>query len=128
MADQELLWKQYSLHVDLYKFYIEATIKLNVFHCAITGAILSVFLAKIKEIPMIKWALILPITLGLALAILYRYGAKLLEAMRTDVFNIRDALGLETAPEMKVLGLMLWIFAGAQILTAIGMAVAMCVF
>src|SRR5262245_42094202 len=78
-VDRDLLWKQYSMHVDLYKSYLDITIKLNAFHYAITGAILSVYLAQVSKAPLLKWSLILPIGLSIGLVILFIYGARLLE-------------------------------------------------
>ena len=43
MSDPEMLWRQYSLHVDLYKFYLDLAIKINVFYYAVTGAILAYY-------------------------------------------------------------------------------------
>ena len=39
----DLLWKQFALNVDVYKFYLDLVIKINVFHYAITGAIISYY-------------------------------------------------------------------------------------
>ena len=111
--DGELLWKQYQLHIDLYKFYIDATIKINAFHYAITGAILSFYFTR-REVALAKWSLIFPVALSIGLGILFVYGAVKLKITREDVFNIRDALGLEVAPEMNVLGILLWIMATLQ--------------
>src|SRR5262249_2351480 len=56
------------------------------------------------------------------------WGAKILEVTRKDVFKIRDALGLQVSPEMKVLGILLLIFAIAHSLTVLGLVIAMCAF
>ena len=117
-SDRDLLWKQYSLHVDLYKFYIDATIKVNAFHYAITGAILSFYFTR-TDIALAKWSLVLPLVLSLGLGGLFIYGAGLLEVTREDVFNLRDKLGLEVSPEFKVLGVLLWILASVQLMTAL---------
>ncbi len=116
ISDRELLWRQYALHVDLYKFYIEATIKVNAFHYAITGAILSFYFTR-TDISLARWSLVLPLVLSLGLAGLFGYGAFLLDITRKDVFEIRDQLGLKTAPEFKVLGILLRLFALVHLLT-----------
>jgi hypothetical protein len=41
--------------------------------------------------------------MSLVLAVLFFYGSHLLETSRQDVFELRDQLGLETAPEIGVL-------------------------
>ena len=45
-ATRDDLWKQYQLHVDLYKHYLELSLKLNAFSYAVTGAILSFYLSR----------------------------------------------------------------------------------
>jgi hypothetical protein len=127
-VDRELLWKQYCQHVDLYKFYIDVTIKLNAFHYAITGAILSVYLAKVHEEPLIKWSLALPIFLSVFLAMLFAWGTKPLGLMQKDLFKKSEDLGLKAAPELGVLRFLLCIFTGAHFLTALGLVIALCAF
>lgn len=100
--DKDLLWKQYQLHVDLYKHYLELVLKFNVFYYAATGAILSFFFSK-TGVGLIKYSLLFPIMMSVAFGILFIYGAFTLRITRQDVFDIRDKLGLETAPEFNVL-------------------------
>jgi len=72
--DRDLLWKQYELHVGLYKHYLELVLKFNVFYYAATGAILSYFFSK-TDVPLIKYSLLFPIIMSLGFAILFIYGA-----------------------------------------------------
>jgi hypothetical protein len=105
----DLLWKQYCLHVDLYKFYLEIAVKVNVFYYAITGGILSFYFGNPQE-QLAKYALVLPAIMSAALGILFLVGSALLLLTRREVFSIRDKLGLETAPELGVLSLFLATF------------------
>jgi len=116
IGNREILWRQYSCHIDLYKFYIDATIKINVFYYAITGAILSFYFTR-SEIRMARWSLMLPAVLSIGLAFLFIYGARIIYITRDDVFAIRDALGLKSAPEFNILKNLLYIFASIQLLT-----------
>jgi len=116
---QDLYWKQYELHVDLYKFYMDFTIKVNAFHYAITGAILSFYFTH-SEIGMAKWSLVLPLGLSLGLAGLFWYGAGLVKTTREELFSIRDKLGVEPAPEISVLAVFMRLMAATQTLTGIG--------
>ncbi len=43
-SQRELLWREYALHCDLYKFHFESTIKLVVLMFAVTGAILGYYI------------------------------------------------------------------------------------
>lgn len=116
LIDREILWKQYALHVDLYKFYIDATIKLNAFHYAITGAIISFYFTR-TDVGYAKWGLVLPAALSFGLTVLFVYGACLLEITRKEIFAIRDQLKLQTAPEFRVLGFLLYLFTVILFLT-----------
>ena len=108
--DKDSLWKQYQLHVDLYKYYLEMVIKFNVFYYAVTGAILSFYFSQ-KEVSLIRYSLLFPILLSIAFGGFFLYGSTLLEVVRQEVFDIRDKLQLDTAPEMKVLTILLRITA-----------------
>jgi len=49
-TNRDTLWKQYELHVSLYKEYLKLLLEFNVFYYAATGALLSYFFSK-PEIP-----------------------------------------------------------------------------
>jgi hypothetical protein len=115
---QDLLWKQYELHVGLYKHYLELALKFNVFYYAATGAILSYYFSK-TDVPMIKYSLLFPVIMSLGFAILFIYGALALRITRQDVFDLRDKLGFETAPELNVLSILLFISASLMIGVAV---------
>lgn len=67
MDTLEILWRQYSLTVELYKFYMDLTVKFNVFYYAVTGAILSFYFAN-QNIDDVKYSLLLPILMSIAFA------------------------------------------------------------
>ncbi len=121
MDERDLLWKQYALNVDLYKFYLELVVKVNAFYYAITGAILAYYFQHSME-RLSRFAVLLPILFSLALSAIFIYGSSLLGVVRTELFKIRDALGLETAPEIMVLIVFFRIFAVILILTGIALA------
>lgn len=115
----DILWKQYAQTVELYKFYMDLVVKLNVFYYAVTGGILSFYFGN-PGIENIKFSLILPIVMSLAFAGFFIYGGYLMKALRTDVFEIRDALSLKVAPDVGVLANLLYIFAVVFIIVAFG--------
>ena len=94
----DLLWKQYELQVDLYKGYLELLLKFNVFYYAATGAIVSYYFSK-PDIPWMKFSLWFPILMSIGFAILFIYGASQTHVVRQELFDIRDKLGLDTAPD-----------------------------
>ena len=115
---KDLLWKQYELHVGLYKTYLGLALKFNVFYYAATGAILSYFFSK-TDVPLIKYSLLFPIIMSLGFAILFIYSAVALRITRQNVFDLRDKLGFETAPELNVLSILLIISAALMIGVAV---------
>ena len=124
----EILWKQYELHVGLYKEYLNLLLKFNAFYYAATGAIVSYYFSK-PEIPWMKFSLLFPVLMSLALATLFLYGANKSDASRAELFAIRDALGLQTAPEYAVLKVFLWISATLMITVAlalVGIVIGVC--
>jgi len=48
VADDNLLWKQYAIYVDLFKFYVDITWKSSTWFYAITGAILTYYFGQIR--------------------------------------------------------------------------------
>jgi hypothetical protein len=118
---QEVLWKQYELHVGLYKEYLNLLLKFNGFCYAATGAMVSYYFSK-PEIPWMKFSLLFPVLMSIAFALLFLYGASQSEYTRRELFAIRDALGLATAPEYAVLKVFLWL--SAILMLAVGLALA----
>jgi len=109
--NDEILWKQYALHVDLYKFYLDLGVKVNAFYYAVTGSILTYYFQNASN-GVARYALLLPIAFSITLAGVFFYGASQLGVVRTELFRIREKLGLETAPEMMVLIIFLRVFGG----------------
>lgn len=111
----DLLWKQYASPVDLYKFYLDLAIKVNVFYYAVTGAIVSYYFRHGPD-GIAKYGLLLPVLFSFAIGGLFLYGASLIPVVREEMFEIRDRLGLATAPEFMVLIVFLRVMCGTLII------------
>jgi len=120
----DILWKQYDLQIGLYKGYLELLLKFNVFYYAATGALVSYYFSK-PDIPWMKYSLWFPILMSLGFATLFIYGASKTHVVRQEMFDIRDKLGLDTAPEYKVLYVFLWISAILMLVVAVCLLVMM---
>jgi hypothetical protein len=120
--DKELLWKQYALYVDLYKFYLDITVKINLLYYGITGAILSFYFTH-SSAPLVQWSLGLPIAMSVVLSGIFFYGANLMTILRADMFNIRDQISLSTAPDLGILTIALRAFGGLMVVVAVFLAV-----
>lgn len=108
MDRQELLWRQYKLHVGLYKEYLGLTLKVNAAFYAITGAIVTYVLAhRADDMPRVS--LFIPVVMGTGLFLLFLYGAVKLRHTRDEMISIREELQLQTVPELYVLRGLLWV-------------------
>jgi hypothetical protein len=124
-SDKEILWKQYELQIDLYKKYMELILQFNVFYYAATGALISYYFSK-SDIDVMKYALLLPVLMSFGFAGLFFYGARAQSVSRDEIFNLRDALGLESAPETRVLQVLLCISASLMIVVGTVILVFFC--
>jgi hypothetical protein len=116
----ENLWKQYGVHIDLYKFYIEVVVKIGIFFYAITGGILSYYLSH-SDAPLIRYSLALPIIFSFALACLFLWGSCLTDNSRNELIDIVRSLALSTFPEYNILKYLLRIFAACLFITGVGL-------
>jgi hypothetical protein len=118
----DLLWKQYELQVGLYKKYLNLLLKFNVFYYAATGALLSYYFSNSK-IALMKYSLMFPILMSIGFAGFFFYGASQIQVVREELFEIRDKLGLATAPEYRVLTVFLWLSAMLMLIVALCLSV-----
>ena len=105
-----LLWKQYGVFVDLFKFYLDTTLKANIWFYSITGAILTYYFKNSGD-PLLKYSLVLPMVLGLGFGIICLLGSIEANDTRKKLSYIRDELKLPGMPHVQVLVYFL-IFAG----------------
>lgn len=121
MDQPELLWRQYEMHNELYKGYLDLVVKVNVFYYAITGAMISFYFVHVGANELIRWSLLFPLLMSITLATFFFFGAYSARITREEVFAIRDALGLKTAPEHAVLMALLSIFGVLMVVVAVGL-------
>src|SRR6266542_4775928 len=117
------LWKQYQIHADLYRQYLELTLKVNVFYYAVAGAVASFCLSRPSPAGPIRYALLLPALLGLGLAVVSFYGAALNQNTRNELVRVVTTLGLTTWPEVRVLSVVLWLSGVLFVITTIALVV-----
>lgn len=119
-------WKDYEMSVDLHKSYLELAIRLNLFHYAITGAILSFHFAK--ESPTVSIVgIFLPMILSFSLGFFFLFGAKLAINLRKHIIDRATILGLHVYPDGIVLAIVCVIF-GAVMLAVGGVLAAYLIY
>lgn len=117
----EIDWRQYELHVKLYRGYLGLLLKLNVFFYAVTGAMLSYFLSK-PESPFLRYSLWFPVLMSLFFCGFFVYAANRSAISRNEVGRLAGALGFGVAPEYHVLTAALYIFAALFLAIAVGLS------
>jgi len=70
---------------------------------------------------IIKHALWFPILVSVFLAATLLYGAAILQITRKEVFDIRDALDLDSAPEFNVLAVLLILSSIMMLIVIVGL-------
>lgn len=110
-----MLWRQYQLSIDLYKFYLDLVVKAIIGYYAITAGVLSFYFTR-SEMTLARGALLLPCALSFALAALFRWGATRWKLVEDDAHEITDKLGLQVGFDLSVLRTLL---LGAAIFLAI---------
>jgi len=114
-------WKDYEMSVEMHKSYLDFAIKLNLFHYAITGAILSFHFAKESpEVSII--GLFLPMALSLALGCFLLYCVKFAWTLRANIKYRAEILKLHVYPEGIVLVMVCGIFGA--VMFSVGVVIA----
>ena len=120
----DILWKQYELHVELYKHYLKLLLEFNIFYYAATGAIVSYYFSN-PEIPWMRFSLLFPVLMRRRASRGCSYIRRTVVTSRDKSysFDIRDYLGLRTAPEYMVLKMFLWVSAVLMLAVAASLLV-----
>ncbi len=99
----DLLWKQYEVFVDLFKFYLDTALKCNIWYYTLTGAILTYYFKNENENTHLKYSLILPVILGIGLGVIFLLGSVQAVDLKRKLTYIREELHLPGAPHTDVL-------------------------
>ena len=71
MTQTDILIKRYEREIDLYKFYLDISVKASLFAFGITGALLSYFFANREDNEFLIWSLVLPMILNAGFFVLF---------------------------------------------------------
>jgi hypothetical protein len=125
MPDKDILWKQYDMHMSLFKEYLNLALKMNAFYYVATGALISFYFSK-AQLPWMKYSLVFPALMSLELAGFFFYGAAKAKVTRQHVMELCVALGFDVAPEYYVLTVFLYASASLMILVAVSLLILIC--
>lgn len=124
-SEREILWRDYALSTDLYKFYFELLVKINVVYYAITGGIVSFCLSKFETANYVRWGLLLPTLMAAGLAIFFIYAAPFATTLRDKAYDLAKKLEIAVPRDFSPLVFALRIFAVLHMIGALGLVVLM---
>jgi len=113
-------WKEYNLHIDLYKYYLELSLKANLFFYAITGTIVGFYLTH-PEVGYKKVSLLLPILLSLALGGIFIHGGILWIRVSGIIRETRRELNIKKAPDINLMTTLLIVFGFIFLVVGVSM-------
>lgn len=102
LEPDNLLWKQYNIYTDLFKFYVDTTLKATTWFYAITGAILVYYFDHIGN-PYLRYSLLLPAVLSFGFYRIFSFGARQNKDLSRWLNYIRAQLNLPGRPHVEVL-------------------------
>lgn len=113
-------WKEYNLHIDLYKYYLELGLKANLFFYLITGTILGFYLTH-PDIRYKKVSLLLPILMSLALGGIFIHSGILWIRVSRIIRGIRRELNIRKAPDINIMTALLVVFGFITLTVGVAM-------
>ncbi|MFH7029935.1 MAG: hypothetical protein ACHBN1_32370 [Heteroscytonema crispum UTEX LB 1556] len=120
--NQEFLWKQYYLWIELYKFYLDTAFKANAFFYAVTGGILTFYFSNPNK-QYVKYSLLLPAIMSCGFLYIAIYGIRAFEVTKKEVDLLALQLTLKEYPDLNVLTIALYVFAIIFLIVLISMFV-----
>ena len=124
---QDILWKQYELHVNLYRDYLKLILEFNVFYYAVTGAILSFYFSNTANVGVPRYGLLVfPLVMSTGFGAFLLWASSLVRVTRDELNRIAEALHLLVFPEVRVLTVLLVLDGLLLLLIAAGLMIFIC--
>lgn len=126
LNEDNLLWKQYNVFTDLFKFYVNTTWKVITWFYAITGAILVYYFDHAPKNPHLRYALLLPVVLSFGFSKIFKVGASQNKELAEWLDYIRSQLNLPGRPHVEILDQFLEQSSMLFLVVTMGLIVAFC--
>lgn len=117
---KERLWRQYEIHIDLYKHHTELLLKFMAYYYAVTGAILSFYFSQ-PENRFAGFSLFLPWFISIIYGFIFLYAGRAVDAQIEAVREFKMVLGIHSYSEVELLKTTLTAFGCLLLLTAIAL-------
>lgn len=113
----------YKIYVDILKGYLDTALMANIWFYAITGAIVANYLTNGKDKQFLRFSLIIPAILGVALAFVSFTGLWYAWNLRDKVHEMAVSLKIKGAPPVGILSLFLLITGAVSLVVGVSLAV-----
>jgi hypothetical protein len=91
VSADNLLWKQYVVYTDLFRFYVDMAWRSSVWFYGITSVLLAFYFDHVgPNRPYLALALLLPVVFSVGFCVLYLRGARQVADLRMKLDYIRD--------------------------------------
>ncbi|MEP0911747.1 hypothetical protein NDI45_12570 [Leptolyngbya sp. GB1-A1] len=124
LEEDNLLWRQYNVFTDLFKFYVNTTWQVITWFYAITGAILVYYFDHAPKNPHLRYALLLPAVLSFGFSQIFKVGARQNKDLADWLDYIRSQLNLPGRPHVEILHLFLEQSSKLFLVVTIGLIIA----
>lgn len=113
--------QNYKTLVDIFKGYLDTVLTVHTTYYAFTGALTAYYLAHPELRSFIKPSLLIPLFLGIALAIASRNGRSQALTLKNKVNEVVKNLAMDKAPPVDILRHSLMILGILDVIICIGL-------
>lgn len=118
-----LLWKQYSTYIEVFKFYVSVTWQAITWFYGITGAILVYYFDHASDSPILRYVLLLPMVLSYGFHQMFAFGKRQNADLVRWLDYIRSQLQLPGRPHVEILGRFLALSSKLFLLITVGLSI-----
>jgi hypothetical protein len=102
LDEGNILWRQYLVLIDLYKYYLDAAWRTSVWYYGVTGALLAYFFAHAHDTnAFLRWILPFSSSVSWVLSLLHWRGLPQLIQLRDWLEEISEQLRLPGRPHVE---------------------------
>ena len=114
--------QNYKVIVEIFKGYLDTALTIHTSYYALTGAITAYFLSNRERYTYLKFSLIIPLCLGLALVFVSYTGREQALTLKDKVDKMVKRLKMKGAPPVDILRRSLLILGILDLVICLGLA------
>ena len=127
LSSDNLLWKQYVVYVDLFRFYVDVTWRIVAWYYAVTGVVLVYYFDHLGENRYLEYSLGFIAVMSFGFAVVCWYARAQVADLRDRLDYIAERLRLPGRPHVEFLSHLLVLCGLTCALIAVGLVAAIAV-